>query len=292
MIFWGDFTTSVDYGKNDYQYVSADRFGSRFQMFARYVSQSTFDRWLKMYLPDDGCRYYSVGQNFQTMNQSEWSRLTDDVRYKYGQFRSIVTRDSVSYANLANCFAGARHRVKLLQGVDAAFFCRNSVQHRVQRPGKKTVGVFFGRSKLQGIDDLYRDLHRKMDVVEISLWFLRGEDFQSSYDRAIELIGQCDVIVSDTYHLLINAMRLGCPAVGVGVVQTQQFGTVGDYKKKVLFKDLGLSKFYIELPNHVLTAQQIEIISTAACLVDGGYWSGYAFDREREINKIAEALAD
>jgi hypothetical protein len=54
-------------------------------------------------------------------------------------------------------------------------------------------------------------------------------------------------VVTDLYHLAINGMRLGVPVFGLGNPAGSQQGSLGDFKKKILFKMLNLERFYIEV---------------------------------------------
>ncbi|NIC41997.1 polysaccharide pyruvyl transferase family protein [Aquabacterium sp. A08] len=67
-----------------------------------------------------------------------------------------------------------------------------------------------------------------------------------TYKAALKTLRSAEFVITDTYHLAINAINLGIPTIGIGLYQTEQVNTCADFKKKVLFEDLGIANFYIE----------------------------------------------
>ena len=86
------------------------------------------------------------------------------------------------------------------------------------------------------------------------------------YRQLIESMRTSRLLVSDTYHCCVNAMAMGKPVVGIGREATRQTGTLGDYKKKILFDMFGLSDFYVEIGEEGFDAAAIARIRAAARL--------------------------
>ena len=53
------------------------------------------------------------------------------------------------------------------------------------------------------------------------------------------------LVVTDTYHLCVNAWRMGIPTVCIGSGTTHDTSTVGDKKKEVLYAMYGAQPFYV-----------------------------------------------
>ena len=242
VIYWGDFTTNIQYGVNDF--LNWDR------IFLGLSPQLSFDRWRSIFLPSDsyvksGGVAFSVGQNFQSLRFAEGRIRLDAFRDKYNNFRGIYPRDARSLEEIVD-FTGREDSVFL--GLDPAFLLNKVRFQRAIRPGKVTM--CFGRSGF-GNTNLISDFFRKngFNVVDRSDWLnLRSFNRLSSFYNLLDDIRSSELVVSDVYHFLVNSIREGIPVIGLGRQQDAQKTTVSDFKKQQLFKDLGISEFYFSFP--------------------------------------------
>jgi polysaccharide pyruvyl transferase WcaK-like protein len=81
-------------------------------------------------------------------------------------------------------------------------------------------------------------------------WLLRamrvhGGSGWSSLPEILDKLASCDLIITDTYHLCVNAWRLGTPAVCIGAGAEECPSTVSDKKKEILYLGLGAQTLYI-----------------------------------------------
>ena len=59
-------------------------------------------------------------------------------------------------------------------------------------------------------------------------------------------IAQARFVLTDTYHVSVNAMAMGVPVYGIGRHAAGQTGTLGDFKKKVLFDMMQAQSCYLD----------------------------------------------
>jgi polysaccharide pyruvyl transferase WcaK-like protein len=135
------------------------------------------------------------------------------------------------------------------QGIDAAFLLDHARLGIKTNPCRdRTFCTFFGRSEIGGMDALVADLERRtgLKAVPVSNWFkCRWKHADRQFGEMIATMARANFILTDTYHLCVNALNLGVPVVAVGRQTNEQAGTLGDHKKKVLFKMFGLGNNYI-----------------------------------------------
>lgn len=299
IVYWGDFTTSFAYAKGDYFRRTGIKFFPyskkliKSGLTAKSVQRRVIARWEKLYLPEfEDKRYYSIGQNFQTMTKSEFEALPITARNKYQRFRAILPRDSTSLHNLNLLFNNCSTRPLLQQICDLAFLIdRPPMVNSSRGLKRKNVGVYFRRSKIQNIGKLLDVISQDANVVPFSDWLDNKQDFNLAFEKNCALMRECDVVVSDTYHFLINALREGCPVIGLGNAESEQVTTIGDYKKKVLFADTGLSEYYLEMTSGLLDEKHVEQIREHIRNISVDYWRPYRVDREIAIQQIKSALS-
>ncbi|MBY0227421.1 MAG: polysaccharide pyruvyl transferase family protein [Hyphomicrobium sp.] len=298
IVYWGDFTTSYSYGRREYFNMTATTFFPYSKTLIKMgatrsrVQRQVVHRWEQLYLPQfKNKRYYSVGQNFQTMTKPIFDTLCSTKQDKYRQFGYILPRDSVSLNNLNLIFDDRSPRPNLHQICDVAFLMSGLPKTPPKGLQSKTVGVYFRRSKISNVTELLNALSKHANVVLFTDWIGEGIDFEAAFQKNITRIRECHFIVSDTYHFLINALREGRPVIGLGNAQSEQVSTTGDFKKKVLFSDAGLTEYYIELSSHFLSRSEIDETLRLAGALGEDYWKCYRFDRDTVIQQIKEALA-
>ncbi|SEH27964.1 polysaccharide pyruvyl transferase family protein [Rhizobium sp. NFR12] len=123
------------------------------------------------------------------------------------------------------------------------------------------LGVFFGRSKwiLQPLI-LARALGQQMETKTVWLPWLRSAPRQLPLARLagfpatrepplpqeiLRQLMECKAVITDTYHLCVNAWNLGIPAICIGYGGQNIGHTLGDKKKEILYSQYGASDFYV-----------------------------------------------
>lgn len=257
IVYWGDFTTSPWYGYQTYSYIL-----SRRSLISRITGieprrSMAFKKWVKYFSPSrisKNC--HSVGQNFQIDHsgpeiESFFRTSGFDAEIHYKAFASILSRDSASQSFLQKIRGGSEQ-----QTCDLAFLGR-PLEKRESRKVRR-IGLLLERSKLSAAVSLTRLLHEKYTVIDLSQWLSADpRNISNSYERAIEKISSCDAVITDVYHLSINALSLGVPVLCLGVDDAIQVKAVSDYKKRVLFNDLGLSEAYFSLESADVSAERL-----------------------------------
>lgn len=260
VIYWGDFICNPAYGAFDF--IKWD--------FKHGLSQNcheSYDKWLELCLGKGRHTHtpktISFGNSFLTLQQALNrlpSHLQDEIQNLYtDNFDIIIPRDPVS-VDLLRSFVPHQCRVEV--GLDPAFFLdlgRFSSLHESRR-----FSYCFRRSKLNKPEQLVRQVAFRNRCLpsKLSRWFKLRADASADRDLMSSLmkIGKSKFTLTDTYHVAVNSINLGTPTFCIGNASNVQNGTLGDFKKKVLFEQLGLSEFYIELSSEMGDNERIDYI--------------------------------
>lgn len=126
---------------------------------------------------------------------------------------------------------------------------------------RSKLGVFFGRSKwIAQPLMLARTLAKTMDLQAAWLPWLRSSPRQLPLARLagfpatrepplpneiLDSLLRCSAVVTDTYHLTVNAWNLGIPTICVGYGGQNIGHTLGDKKKETLYSQYGAAEYYV-----------------------------------------------
>lgn len=103
---------------------------------------------------------------------------------------------------------------------------------------------------------------------KIERFMRRGTNYTAG--DLLAAVGRYRFIVTDTYHLCVNAWRVGTPAICFGSPEdSPKHQTLGDYKKRVLYEMYDASDFYFSTSS----------LSSAA-------------SRDRAVEKVLRLIAD
>lgn len=197
---------------------------------------------------------------------------------------AVFFRDALSAAKIA-ADRGAQQTL----GIDCAFTLRDEDLEQLPRfvkaPSKSGIGVFFGRSPDKPrLLSFARQLGNKLGEKPTWLhWFwssrrvriparVHGFSIANSEFYPGELLSAlsaCRFVVTDTYHLCINAWRMGIPAICVGMGASTSSDSLADKKKEILYEMYDAREFYVfgeNLKTH--SGKQHEITRAAAALRD------------------------
>ncbi len=242
IVYWGDFLNNPMYGQGDY--------ARRDVMFGHSATvDEGYARWQALHACFDkvpGQRILSVGNNFQHNYQKPRHNFAPIFRKLEANFDLILPRDSFSVLNVARRFTfEGMSRVKA--GMDCAFL----LPPLPEAPREDMFTYFFGRSKLEEPERLVAMVEERTGLrgKAVPAWLrldhrTAPEDFAASRRQ----LARSRFVLSDTYHFCINSFILGTPVIGLGRAEVAQNGTLGDFKKRVLFDMLGLQSLYCEAP--------------------------------------------
>lgn len=255
IVYWGDFTTSPMYGLKDFIFQDKHFRGAS-------NTAESWSRWCSLFLPpvrDNNKVYISVGQNFQAV-RSVLDRVPASELYeRYKGFHHIFVRDSYSYSELTDIFPELIDKVTC--GMDCSFLVNSSVCD-VERK-TDTFCSSFGRSQFLNYTTLTGVLHGYGLNEAIGTDWLKLREYRShwQYRKNLDYMRSANFVLSDTYHFVINAIRENTPVIGFGNKKTSPVNTLSDFKKDVLFKDLGLLDYYFYLEDGSLSDAAITTIA-------------------------------
>lgn len=254
VVYWGDFTTSPHYGLDD--------LNAQLNSYDGPISRNdVFRYWRDMFLlsaaKKDGQKLYSFCQNFQTLSLTAASVDYQKLSKLYERFALIMPRDTVSTAEVAKCFPSIPAQA-IRQGCDAAFLLSDALVPPPARDSRK-VGIFFARSKIDNRPDILQQITaRGYEPVGLNQWLqLPRNRYHENFTSLCERIAGCTAIVTDTYHLAVNAIRLGTIPVVLGANDHVQTSTVSDFKKRTMLRDLDAEDLYVPVDNGLVRPDQI-----------------------------------
>jgi hypothetical protein len=242
LVYWGDFQNNPVYGTNDYikrdlRYALADS------------EQAAFQRWLELHtgnVAPPGLHVLSIGQNFQHSLDLSDDRIVAGIESLAKNVSVFMPRDSVSMNNLRKYVGTDTESAPLAsQGLDCAFLLEPSSEIEVENQ----FGWFFSRSRLPEVQLAIQELEYTsgLESRPIGEWIgLSPKTAHRQFERMMAVMSKSRFVVTDTYHVAVNALRIGVPTFCIGRPDARQEGTTGDYKKKILFADLDLNDSYLE----------------------------------------------
>lgn len=263
IIFWGDFIHSRSYWEKDRgDWDKAATSGSlekRREEYGKYIFLSTLseEALKKAIIFGSTIITNSAGDMLDDFYRSNMERLLEHAG-------GVFFRDALSAA-----------KASPYRGLQASLACDCALlleeDHHRDLPGyvkpseRSGVGVYFGRtgsrlSMLCFAKVLARQLGEKDSWIPWlhtrRRWRLIARLF--GYEVAetdvapgvlLTQLGGYSYIVTDTYHLCVNAWRLGIPAVCIGKGSAVSEHSLADKKKEILFEMYGAREFYIFVEN-------------------------------------------
>jgi hypothetical protein len=167
-------------------------------------------------------------------------------------FDAIFPRDAESLRDLVS-FAPSAAGGRVEAGLDGAFLLAPAgFVSRGASTRPSPLRYFFGRSGFTGTNRLLlkAGLALRRPPRQMPGWLdVRPEHNGRTYIACqFDRIRGAAAVLTDTYHLCVNALNLGVPVVGIGKPAARQITAAGDFKKSVLFDSLGLRDFYVDRP--------------------------------------------
>ncbi|WP_162322121.1 polysaccharide pyruvyl transferase family protein [Nesterenkonia haasae] len=259
VIYWGDFTVNPTYGHRSFPW--------RSQSWKIESSRKkAIARWQALFNPEqapEGKSLYAVGQNFQHDFSADPEKFSPHLKNLQTSFTQVFVRDTFSLQNLSReVDFGYMDNIRL--GLDCAFLQKEAARGEDKHP---TFAYYFNRSKLENTQELVSYLERRTGLkgVNVARWLgLKKQERPQHFESMKQTIRQSTFALTDTYHFAVNAMNARRPVVSIGRRSAEQTGTLGDFKKKILFRMLDLERFYHEIDDAVLGEQQFRLVGDSA----------------------------
>lgn len=261
IVYWGDFQNNPVYGLDEFRNQEvklgyAKNFGEAFENYKRTN--------LLHGVPGPPKRAISVSNSFQTL---PLEGIADDSipACLERNFRAIYPRDPVSLERLRATYPRAADG-NIRQGIDAALLlARRPPPAFWQRAPILTW--HFRRSKLAEPEHIIREISRRtgLRAVHLRNWFRPGG--RAAPLRILKMRSEMRssrLVVTDVYHVAVNALALGVPVLCIARAATEQLGTLGDYKKHTLLEMFQLSDWLHPVGEGDLSADDIEAIAERA----------------------------
>ncbi|KRS22015.1 hypothetical protein AAY72_05510, partial [Alishewanella sp. WH16-1] len=220
----------------------------------------SFENWARLFNFSNGKikpKVMCIGNNFQHDFESEYEKYRPYLERLDNLFDVIMPRDTYSTDNLKTIL---KKKDKILQGLDPAFLLKKPDVLEHKATSNNSFAYFFSRSSLPDIQKIVEALEKKSGLkgIELSDWLkLDPDNAEKVFSNCINIITNSAFVLTDLYHLSINTLRLNIPVICFGNETTEQTGTIGDFKKKVLFDMLAMNHLYVELPSDPTRAFEI-----------------------------------
>lgn len=258
-LFWGDFLHSLSYLEKDRGAWNKD---STLESQTGFQSDYYKCIFLSQLEQERLGRAVIFGSTIIT------NRAEDDVDEAYRLFSERL------FKNAAGVFfrdALSAAKVSPLRGLEPSLACDCALllsdTDLEQLPGfqmakqRQGVGVYFGRTKSKILMMLYAKLLGKRlgETTRWIPWFftrrrvralarLFGYDVPNQHvdtGKILSELSGCKFVITDTYHVCVNAWRLGIPAICIGQGAATADNSLSDKKKEILFEMYGARSFYI-----------------------------------------------
>ena len=316
-VYWGDFVHTRAYWAQDRGGWDEKTASMTPQQLAAWQAEQ-FDAYSRIIflsgLPAERVKRAIVFGSTLITNKAEdaldagyWSHFTS---FFAGAGR-VLLRDALSAA-----------KVSPLRGSEATLACDCAFLLKMEDVAllkgfapateRKGVGVFFGRSPQRGrMMQFARALSEEMgEECRWLRWFgtrrrhrlaakIHRMDIPAGEVSPGELLAAltgCRFVITDTYHMCVNAWRMGIPAVCIGQGGGATASSLSDKKKEVLYEMYGARSFYVFVENLAGAGLRGEAKRVAAALKQEGLSAQVAATigqhRETAERRLAEALRE
>lgn len=263
IIFWGDFLHSKNYLENEIFSAIKEKYPENNEDLIKDI---IYRNLLLENIDLSNTSIIVFGGNLLDfrINYYKDDRYISSLCDLYKAASLILMRDPISAVTVNNLLNSYKEN---FCGIDGAFLStgnktkylyRNKVRDNSQ-PYK--VGIFFGRSwYYDEVLSFSCKTCNHLGVKGIWLpWFhFKPWPLEEKYEGEIDLtvpdteffgtldnLAECSLVITDTYHLCINAWSLGIPAICIGRGVGSMKNSVEDKKKEVLYSMLDARDFYV-----------------------------------------------
>lgn len=262
IVYWGDFAHAPKHWETDVKArlvqdgSASNKLEAEDLIYKHFMLENAPDEILKKTILFGG----TIIPNASSANKN--NRYNKALRRLLTNARTVLFRDAISSAH------ATPYRCSITLGTDCAFLLRDEFENLetpsqlLPQNGTSRVGIFFGRSNwiipmLLFARSVSSTLGMKPHwipwlpaVKKRRRWPAQLTGFSPavnspSPNTTLAELKKCSLVVTDTYHLCVNAWRLGIPAICVGKGADRMQSTLDDKKKEILYAMYGALDFYV-----------------------------------------------
>lgn len=268
-VFWGDFTHARSYWTIDRAYPHttlgnvSEADAAKWNM-AQFIRASQYI-FLTALPPS---RLKNVVVFGSTIITNDTADELDEVYYKpfvtfFTNIRTVLFRDALSAARISPLRSS-----EATLGCDCALLLQDGdlmqIAGFVPAAERKGVGVFFGRSPSKTKMMIFSrvvasHVGEKCSWLPWFKWYPPGRNYQLKSwilgfklrpddvdtGKLLSSLTGYKYIITDTYHLCVNAWRMGIPAICIGEGAGAAHTSLNDKKKETLYDMYGAREFYV-----------------------------------------------
>ena len=301
-LFWGDFTHTRAYWLKDRQMTA-----QQYEDYAQYIFLKTRTASRLQH----AVVYGSTIITNDALDQEDAAYYADFNRF-FGNAGAVYFRDALSAAKVSPLRGN-----EASLGCDCAFLLEDHDLHQVEgyvpAEQRQGVGVFFSRSPSKVKMMLFaREVARYLEEPYAWLpwlqypygyrrerWPLAAIGFRiragdTDTGQILSQLSGYSYIVTDTYHVCVNAWRMGIPAICIGQGVGGALQSLSDKKKEILYEMVGARAFYVFW--ETLKWRRLRAVARAAAetLTDVQYvaqvQANVAQHRAMGLRRLSEAL--
>ncbi len=253
VVYWGDFLNNPMWGAEDYANREMRRHGVR-------DPATGLANWSELYLNlkrhHPAVSVFALGGCFLGAD-TRTSQPTRDHLVDFLQSAELVLPRDGKSLEIVRELAPVEH---VRPGMDCAWLLPFGPKPQVSE--SRYFVCFLGRTLRRQHKRLAAELAKATGLQPVWLdWLnLRLPRFVAhwNFNRMHRLIAGARFVVTDTYHLVINALNRGVRTVCLyDASQSPTAGSCGDVKKQVLMEESGFASMLVEVAGSVPLAQRI-----------------------------------
>lgn len=286
IIFWGDFIHSKTYLENELYLRAKEQHASKNKEFLMdLIYKNIFFENINY----SNKTIIVFGGNLLDFR----AHYYDDERYisclktLYETSSLILMRDPISAMTVNNLLNDYQQN---FCGVDSAFLSapnhtRRLYKYKVSKnTDSSKVGIFFGRSwYYDEVLSFSCKICRRLGTTGVWVpWFHAkpwpltekyGDHIDvtapdADYSGTLDQLAECSLVITDTYHLCINAWSAGIPAICIGRGVGAMKNSVDDKKKEILYSMFDVCDFYVYAEDVLRHFEKTDLVFSTSNLDD------------------------
>lgn len=268
LLYWGDFQNNPVYGTRD--------FASREMKFgnARTVDIAV-SNWTRLHLDlphilHKHARVASIGNCFLGARAAaaQYALGPSLTRFADTAFR-ILPREKDSVNEISSASSNASP-LNISTGIDPAFLLEPKDPPNFKEG--HCFGYCFARSDVRDISEGLKAIEAGTGLTPLGVpWDVgnRKTKQKTVFYGVLATMKKCRFIVTDVYHLAVNALNHGTPVVLVSRKSSATKSSIDDQKKYALAEQIGAKPLHLPLAEDAsLASQTAKIIETYERLMD------------------------
>ena len=268
LLFWGDFQNNPVYGTRDFANREV-KFGN-----ARTVDMAV-SNWTRLHLDlphtlRKHSQVASIGNCFLGAREAaaQYALGPSLTRFADTAFR-IMPRETDSVNEISSASSNTSP-LNILTGLDPAFLLEPKEYQNFREC--TCFGYCFARSDVREISEGLKVIEAGTGLAPLEVSWVVGSRRMKQKDlfhSALATMKKCRLVVTDVYHLAVNALNHGTPVILISRKSSETKSSVDDQKKYALVEQVGAIPLHLPLADDASLASQAEkIIETYGSLMD------------------------